>query len=141
MEERMNYSEELRKILETYRAAVAQVEKTRRPFDGLLGMGRKPSDDPCHMQMDQGVEALMQEAAGADAAADEVVSALIRAAKEYEGPEYARFALIAAQRHGIGLIPRMSAGGRKELKAWFDKAYPKRTRFPMQKKIAEELGK
>ena len=144
----MNYTAELDTILETYRIAVEQVEKNKKPYDGLLGMGRKPSDDVCHEQMDRAVGALMRRAAGeeeetegADAAGmDALLFALMRAAKEYRGPEYARIALTAAQRHGIGLIPSMSAEGRKTLHDWYNRTYPRRMRFPIQKQIMDALS-
>lgn len=148
----MEYTEELRRILEIYREAVARVEKNKKPYDGLLGMGKKPSDDACHEQMDQGVAALIQRVAGVNdeaagvvpadpSAVDALLSGLMHAAKEFDGPEYARIALVAAQRHGIPLIPRMTAAGRAELCAWYDKAYPRRLRFPIQKQIVDALAK
>ncbi len=148
----MNYPAELDRIMETYREAVSQVEKNRRPFDGILGIGRSPSDDACHDQMDQSVAFLMTQAGGengdtenaekADAGTvDELISGLMRAAKEYQGPEYARIALMAAQRHGLPLIPKMTAEGRKMLLTWYDQAYPRRMRFPVQKEIVDLLSK
>ena len=145
----MNYAEELNGILEVYRFAVEQVEKNKRPYDGLLGMGRKPSDDACHEQMDRAVGDLMRRAAGEDDQAvaadgsgtDALLTLLMRAAREYQGPEYARIALTAAQRHGTPLISGMTAEGRAKLRAWYDQAYPRRMRFPIQKAIMEALGK
>ena len=145
----MNYTDELNGILDMYRLAVEQVERNKKPYDGLLGMGRKPSDDACHEQMDHAVEELMQKAAGiedpasaADAAGtDALLNLLMRAAREYKGPEYARIALTAAQRHGIPLISGMTAEGRKSLRDWYDLAYPRRMRFPIQKTIMDALKK
>ncbi len=140
----MGETEELREILREYAEAVERVEGSRRPFDGVLGLGRRPSDDPCHGVLEEKTAALMQRAAEtamSPADTDALVSALLRAGKTCAGPEYARLALIAAQRHALPLIAGMSPEGRRELLAWYEASYPKRERFPVQKKLLEALGK
>ncbi len=140
----MNEVEELRSVLQEYAEAVQRVEGSKRPFDGVLGLGRRPSDDPCHGVLEEKTAALMQRAEEETHAPEEydgLVSALLRAGKAYVGPGYARLALIAVQRHALPLIPRMSPEGRRELLTWYEASYPKRERFPTQKQLIAALGK
>ena len=46
---------------------------------------------------------------------------------------------MASQRHVLPLIARISAEDKKEMLAWYEKAYPKRRRMPLQKQILEKL--
>ena len=138
----MEFAQELREILGRYEEAVREVEKRKRPMDGLFGLGRSPAQDPCHDAMDREIAALAERAAEE---ADEegtggLVSGLLKAAAGFQGPEYARLSLTAAQRHAIPLISRMSAETRAELRVWYEKAYPRQARFPIQKELIRALG-
>ncbi len=148
----MDYTDKLREILEEYAKSVDEVERKKKPFDGIFGFGRVPANDPCHDLMDRKVEELTKRAAGeisdgdgeiraADAAeTDALVRELFRAAGTYHGPGYAGMALVAIHRHGIRLIPRMSGEARRTLAEWYGKEYPKRRRFPIQEEICRLLG-
>ncbi len=147
----MDYTEELRGILAEYDQSVVELEKNKKPFEGIFGIGRRAADDPCHDLMDRKVEQLTRRAAGeipseegeiraADAAeADALVRALFTAAGAYRGPGYAGMTLVAIQRHGMRLIPRMSGEARSALAIWYGKEYPKRKRFPIQEEICRLL--
>ena len=145
----MDEMTEFQAILQEYGEDVKKLEKVKRPMDGLFGLGKSPAMDSCHERMDQRLEALVKRAcgleegeAGADPrTADALAGALLRADKEAELPQYAHLALTAAQRHCLPLISRMSAQGKKELCAWFEKAYPRYARFPVQKDILKALKK
>ncbi len=136
----MTYMEEFHEILEEYRGRVEEVEKKKRPLDGIFGMGRTPASDPCHETLDQKVADMTERALKDGEMTDELVNALMRAAGEFEGPSYAQMTLVAIQRHGMKLIPGMSREGRRELLNWYEKVYPKRKRFPIQKEICRLLG-
>ncbi len=148
----MDYTHELREILAEYAKSVDELERKKKPFDGIFGFGRRPADDPCHDLMDRRVEELTQRAAGempgedgeiraADTAeTDELAEALFRSARAYHGPVYAGVALVAIQRHGMKLIPRMSGEARRALAEWYGKEYPRRMRFPVQEEICGLLG-
>ena len=133
---------EWNEILNRYTEDVRIVEKTKKITDGLFGMGRAPSEAPCHEEMDRRTEELTGRAA-AEADAESIgglVNAIFRAAVDYQGPEYARIALVAAQRHAMPLIGSMTETDREALRVWYEKAYPRRRRFPMQTEILRLLG-
>ena len=132
----------LQAVLDTYDGDVREVEKKRRPMDGVLGFGRAPADDPCHGRMDKAVEELF--AAAGDASAEEAADALellLGAAGAYEGPEYAKLSLVAAQRHALETAARLRAEDATRLLDAYMKAYPRKRQFPIQKKIVQALEK
>ncbi len=140
----MSLTDEFRQMLAEYDENVGEVERKKRPLDGILGFGRVPANDPCHEALDKKAEELVARALAEGTEgreADELTGALLRAESRYTGPSYAGMTLIALQRHAKDLIPRMSPEGRRELLAWYEKQYPRRTRFPIQKEICGLLGR
>ena len=138
------YTERFQGIIETYIEELDKAEKNRKPGSGLFGIGHGPGDYPCHEEMDRQVAELAEEIAEGDAAADEIaeiVKPVLQAEESRPWPEAARWAVMATQRHVLPLIARMSAADRETMLAWYEKAYPKRRRMPLQKQILEELKK
>ena len=137
----MGYRESMLDALREYDGAVQEVQKNRRVFDGVLGLGNHPGSAPCHDALDRQAEALWREAAEAGdlEAAEELVNTLFRAETEWKGPEYARLMLVAVQRHAIPLIPLMEKGARDELSDWYQKQYPRRKRLPVQDEVLAAL--
>lgn len=137
----MDQKEEFRSILAEYGEAVRTVQKNRKMFDGLMGLGNHPANAPCHEVLDKKVESLCREAAGWKNSDDR--EALIReigqAALDWEGPDYARLMLVAVQRHTLPLIPELEQEGRERLLEWYKKAYPRNRRLPVQNQVLSAL--
>ena len=136
------YTERFQEIVEHYIEELDKAEKNRKPGSGIFGFGQGPGDFPCHTEMDNQVAELAAEIAEGEAEPDEVaetVKAVLQAEESRTWPEAARWAVMASQRHVLPLIARMSAADRKEMLAWYEKAYPKRRRMPLQKQILEKL--
>ena len=110
----MNETAVFQAALAEYAQAVTEVQKSRKMFDGVLGLGNHPSNAPCHDVFDKKVESLCLEAAepenGAERAA--LVEAVFGAEGQCKGPEYARLMLIAAQRHTLPLLPLLAPARR-----------------------------
>ena len=148
----MNYLNALEEILREFAEAVSRADESKKPFDGIFGIGGGPSSDPCHQAMDQAVERLALQAAGlspdgdgqvrpADArTAEALTEAILTADDRFDGPEYAHLSLIAAQRHCLSLIPLLTAEGKKRLLDWYRKKYPRYCRFPRQKDVIAALS-
>ena len=140
----MNITDETNALIDRFEQAVAEADRTRRPTDGLLGIGQKPGDAPCNAAFDQSVAALF---AGLDApdtpAADlaGAVEALFRADEGRRWPDYARWTLLAAQRYALPLIPRLPAADAGRLRAWYEQKWPRRMRLPLQKQVLSALRK
>lgn len=137
----MTYAPQVRAILDEYAQALEETARQRRPTEGLLGFGRKLGDEPCHEIMDRKIAALTETLLADDGAedADEAASLLLRAEADGAWPEAAKFALIAAQRHLIPLVSRLSRNGAAEMAAWFEKRYPVFRRLPVQKQLLKAL--
>ena len=137
----MSYGAELREILQEYDQAVQKLQQNRKMFDGVFGLGVRPGDAACHEVMDRKVEELCRRAAEEPQHGEtaELTGRILRAEASWEGPEYARLALTAIQRHTIPLIPRLNGEEREELRAWYEKRYPRRLRLPVQIRILKLL--
>ena len=129
-------------IYAEYLEQVARLMKDKKPADGLLGLGDAPQNAPCHTIFDQQVEAFTHQLSDLDAAElAEVVALLLRAEKEHPAPDCAAWMMIAAQRHSLTLIPRISEEMAAELLKWYAAAYPVFHRLPVQKEVIRQLKK
>ncbi len=132
------YDEKLRGLFDEYEAAVREADARRAPGSGLLGLGPKRGDDPCHEVFDQQIAALCGEIAADQPPAAElgdVIGLLLMAEDDRAWPEYTRWMLIAVQRHALPLIPLLPAEARRELGAQYKKRYPTFQRLPVQRQI------
>lgn len=138
----MSLAQELNQLLREYDGEIRSLQKNRRFFDGLFGMGGSAANAPCHDRLDRAVEELCGRAAEETAEAPEraeLVREILQAQGRWQGPEYARLMLAALQRHTLGLIPLLEAGNRATLLAWYEKEYPRRKRLPVQDQILKAL--
>ena len=128
-------------MMEEYTGAVGEVQKNRRFFDGLLGMGNHPANAACHDLMDRKAAEICREAAESGSASEkaELIRAIFRAEQEWDGPEYARLMLAAIQRHTLEILPGLDPGDRQELAAWYRQTYPRHRRLPVQDQVLKAL--
>ena len=125
-----------------YLTAVKELEQKAALTDGLMGFGRDPKTDPCHEAFYTDVASWVEEFLAADPTPEEVSQAafwILQAAYPHEDHTTVFWILYAVHGHAAPLIPLMSPEGRRELAAWYDKHHPKRSRLPVQKKIAKLL--
>ena len=112
------YTQKLRDLLDEYEAAVRAAKARRTAASGLLGLGPKGSDDPCHEAFDGKLATLFAAMAAGDASpadAAEATGLLLRAEDDRPWPMDARWMLVAAQRHALPLIPLLPAAERQGL--------------------------
>ena len=139
----MEWKQEMDAMMAEYDAAVVEVQKKRKPLDGVLGLGSHPGDAACHEILDGKVQALCQRA---ETEADpgekkELLEEIYRLPGRWNGPEYARLMLIALQRHTLGLIPGMDVEDRKSMAEWYQKEWPRVQRLPIQDSVLKALKK
>ena len=139
----MSQTGEFRSIMDEYTEAVRNVQKNRKMFDGVMGLGNHPGNAPSHETLDKKVESLCLEAAGWENSEDReaLIREISQAALDWEGPEYARLMLVAVQRHTLELIPKLEPEGRERLTEWYQKAYPRIRRLPVQNQVLSALKK
>ena len=132
----------LRGIYADYLEQVDTLMKDKNPADGLFGLGNAPQNAPCHTLFDQQVAVFVRQQTDLDAAElTEVVALLLRAEKDHPAPDCAAWMMIAAQRHSLALIPRISREAAAELLKWYAAAYPVFRRLPVQKEVIRQLRK
>ena len=132
----------LQALYDGYLKEAIQVEKNRKPGEGIFGIGKKPSDDPCHdrfaSNLKEWLEAFGEE--GPDSAEiREVLSLIYRAPKKYPDPKSSFWMLIAVQSLTLGLIPRLSESDARALVGEFAGLYKRWERLPVQKQILDAL--
>ena len=119
-----------------------QVEKNRKPGEGIFGIGKRPSDDPCHdrfaANLKEWLEAFGEEKPDS-AEIREVLSLIYRAPKKYPDPKSSFWMLIAVQSLTLGLIPRLSESDARSLVGEFAGLYKRWERLPVQKQILDAL--
>ena len=138
----MTTMDDLKRTYADYLSAVAALEQKAALTDGLMGFGRDPKTDPCHEAFYQEVAAWVEEFLASDPTPEEISQAafwILQAAYPHESRTTVFWILYAVHGHAAPLIPRMPPEDRRELAAWYDKHHPKRSRLPVQKKIAKLL--
>ena len=130
--------EDIKCLIENYLKEVDDVLRSARPFDGILGLGKRPADNPCHGIFIDNVGKAVAEVKDSEeafAVADE----LIRANENYDCSMMTSLSMTAAQGHILKLLPLLTSEQKKELKVYFDKHIPKRKRLPVQEELYRAL--
>ena len=138
----MGYMESLKELYSDYARDVEAQEKTRRPTEGMLGIGRKPGEDPCHERFFNRLGALTEEMARDGVSGDELAETakmILTEEKRTALPSYAHWMLLAAHRHVLPLIPHLTPDAAGRLLSEYESAYPRFRRLPMQKEIIKAL--
>lgn len=134
---------QLKTIFTDYDAAVREVRKKARAFDGILGLGKDPRRDPCHEQFYNAVGKWAEEFLATEPSQEDLKAAallLVEEPKNYEGKESFWF-MFAAQGHIKPLIGPMSPENCRVVKASLEANYKKRDRMPLQKELLKLLDK
>ena len=136
--------QQLTALYESYLDEARKVELSRKPGEGIFGIGKRPSDDPCHdrfaANLKEWLEAFGEEAPDS-AAIREVLSLVYKAPKKYPDPKSSFWMLIAVQSLTLGLIPRLSESDARALVGEFGGLYKRWERLPVQRQILDALIK
>lgn len=145
MKEQTEHSmQQLTALYESYLDEALKVELARKPGEGIFGIGKKPSDDPCHDRFTENLKKLLEDFRAGGPESGEVLEALryiYRAPKEHPEPKTAYWLLIAVQSLTLGLIPRLSESDARSLVGEFGGLYKRWERLPVQKQILDALVK
>ena len=132
----------LRRETEAYLDTVRELERKRKPGEGIFGLKGGPADNPCHERYDQTVQQLLKDFAARNPASEtvrEVLEELYSSPKKYSAPTCAYWMLIAVQRHSVPLIDLLSSEDAFALYVRFNKDIPRRERLPVQTEILKKL--
>ena len=132
-----------RTLVEAYIARATALEEQGKPWDGFLGFGSRPADDPCHTRMVDDLVTLLREGADslAPGEARDILADLLEAPAAHSRCPAIYWTLIAAQGAGLTLVPRLTREEAEGLLRELETLYPKRTRLPVQALLVSALKK
>ncbi|MBQ9269429.1 MAG: hypothetical protein IJ206_07940 [Oscillospiraceae bacterium] len=136
--------DQVKALYERYTEQATALEQNRKIGEGLLGFGKKPADDPCHMQFAEELAALLRTFAAEvpdSFQATQISEYVFRAQSEYRQILSIYWMLSAVHGAVEPLIPCLSDEDARRLLALYDKEVPRRERLPVQKQIYKLLKK
>lgn len=125
-----------------YLDTVQELERSRKPGDGLFGMKGGPADDPCHDRYAAELGALLAGFAAAKPESGDVCRVLAELCDVPERkrvPQSAYWMLIAVQSFGLDLVPLLNREDAGALRQSFARDYPRWSRLPAQEKLLSAL--
>ena len=138
----MEYLDTVRQLYEAYLAKTEQLERDRKPGDGLFGMGSGPANDPCHDRFAEELEAVLGAMARETLSSGQVRSVLeyiYRMPLENKENSLAYWMLLAVHNLTVELAQRLDAPDAEALWRDYRKKYPRRDRLPSQKRVLSVL--
>lgn len=135
---------ETRALCEAYIARAEQLERDRKPGEGIFGMRGGPRDNPCHQQFADDFERLMQALAGQRPSSGEAREALAYAyglALAHTEPLTAYWMLQAIHGLTLPLIALLSPQDARALRDDYARDYPRSKRLPAQEQVCKALEK
>lgn len=135
----------MKQLIELYEAYFEQVraaEKRLKPADGLFGMGEKLSNAPCHDAFWKALQAFLE---GMDVKEDpgqagQALDFIYRAPFSYPDVHQSVYwMLLAVQGLTQPVIAYLRPEDAQALYLWYQKAYPRRERLPVQNQVLEAL--
>jgi len=126
-------------VYQQYFEELAQAREKLTGFQFFFGGG--VGNDPCQERFAQALEGVMGElAASADGeTARAVLEYVYRAPQEHRDDKSAYWMLMAVHGLTVPAVKALTPADAADLAAWYDKAYPKRKRFPTQNETVEAL--
>lgn len=140
----MNWMAAIQALYEAYIARAEQLERDRKPGDGLFGLSGGPKDDPCHDQFAADLEALLQEMltqAPASADVREALAYMYRMPLEHRAPLTVYWMLQAVHGMTVELAGLLTAQDARALRDAYAKDYRRWERLPAQKKALAALDR
>ena len=134
---------QLETIYTNYAEKAYSVRKNARAFAGILGLGKDPRNDPCHMAYYEEVGAWVTAFLASDPTQEQVMAAatyMLEAPAQCVGQECYWF-MYAAHGHIKLLVPLLRKEDCAALGQRLEALYKKRDRMPVQKDLLKLLAK
>ena len=132
----------LEALYNDYIGIVRELERKRKPGEGLFGMRSGPKDDPCHERFAADVKKLLEDFRNTSPGSGDC-AALLRymftVPEAWQELMCAYWMLIAVQGFGIDLIGYLEPADAKALAEILSAAYPRYIRLPVQEKLLKRL--
>ena len=144
MPDRESFLTGLRERYRQYEETVEELERKRKPGEGVFGLKGGPADNPCHDRFAEELRACFADFAARrpeSAEAREVLALAYAEPVAYRGPRCAYWMLIAVQGLTKELIPFLSPEDADALAERFEADYRPCDRLPVQIELIELLHK
>lgn len=134
--------DDIKALYAEYASEVERLEGSRKLGDGLFGMGKKVSDDPCHDRFSDRLEELLKDfvaTSPASSEVSEVLSYIYNVQKDHRDFVSAYWLMNAVHGFTVELISFLTPQDAGELAEQYEKICPRSERFPVQKKVLKAL--
>ena len=132
----------LEALYNDYIGTVQELERNRKPGEGLFGMRSGPKDNPCHERFSEDVEKMLKDFRDTSPTSEDSAAMLryiLTIPESWQELTCAYWMLIAVQGFGIDLIGYLEPADAKALAEILSAAYPRYIRLPVQNKLLKEL--
>ena len=132
----------LEALYDNYIDTVRELERNRKPGEGLFGMRSGPKDSPCHERFAEDVKKLLKDFGNTSPGSEECAALLrylLTAPESQRELTSAYWMLIAVQSFGIDLIGYLDPADAKALAELCSTYYPRWNRLPVQEKLLKGL--
>lgn len=136
--------EEVRRVYEMYLGRMEELQRKRKPAEGLFGVGGGPAADPCQEEFPRQLEAVLKALERTEPASPEarqVLEYLYQAPLPYRQADQTVYWMLTAV-HGLSLdlISRLTPEDAGGLWEGYRQNYPRWERLPAQKKVLAALN-
>lgn len=135
---------EVKEIYGEYIAQVKKLESEKKIGDGLFGMGKKISDDPCHEAFADRLKGELksfEDSSPSSAEVREVLGYIYHAQAEMNESLSTYWMMNAVHGLTLDLIGKLDPDAAQALMQLYNNDVPKRRRFPVQKQVFSVLKK
>ena len=135
----------MNQLIELYKAYLQQIQEAQNRLklaDGLFGMGEKLANAPCHEAFMEALRAFLDtlDAKEDPGLVHQVLSYMYQAPFAYPHVhQSAYWMFLAVQGLTQQTIPCLRPEDAQALYLWYQKAYPRRERLPVQNQVLEAL--
>ena len=139
----MRVPESISAAYAAYLEGMGSAARSRRPVDGLLGLGRDSSTDRCQEEFVSALTAAVERVAsgGEPGEARGAAEFMLTFALGHRDAGAAYWMLLASHVLALPLIELLSPPEARSLLEAYEAGYPRRDRLPAQKKVISALKK
>lgn len=140
----MNEKQQLADLYAAYLQKATELERNRKPGQGLFGFGQTPADDPCHEAFIVAVGELLDGSAQAGISQDaltECLAYIFHAPLEHPSPASIHWTLVAAHSACLKAVEALDAEHAQRLYEQYCGDYHRRDRLPVQDRIVKALNR
>lgn len=136
----MSMLESVRALYRDYLEKAEELERNRKPGQGLFGIGTKPADDPCHERFLRELHELLNGSGETESGGlRETLAFIYHAPLEHKEPASIYWTLIAAHGATLERIPSLTASDARALAETYAAAYRRWNRLPVQDRVIAAL--